>query len=259
MARVSRNQLLRAGMIAPKARGRMFNAHNQGVERANYQGPRGSGFTIEFLGARAEKELALGLEGGAIALRGAAIEAVVYSVDEIKQRLRTFLDSRFPGSAMHGNAHRRVSNAAVQSVYFDDRAETGGITGLIYSKFGARRGGTFIDYLLLHLRGGTITAKGGGHMMIANEEAVGPAWKGANAGSFGAFRIELVPMKGGRGFYLVRRWKGSERSDLLATLIKSLRIEPSLAGLEAILASSGAVLESNFDAAWARREAEART
>lgn len=254
MARKTRSEMM--GLIAPgKAFGRVFNLHNQALPRMNRQGT--SGFTIEFLGPGQQGKLDEYLADGVVAVRGAAIEAVVSSTDAIKQRVRQFMDARFSGSAMHGNNHRRVANAAAQSIYYDDLEASGGVAGLVYSKFGVGKGTSFVDYLLLHLRGGTIAAKGGGYLFIRNLKVVEANFKGANVGSFGSFRIELIPAKDGATFYLVKRWKAGGQSQLLATMKKSITVKPSLQGLDTILQSGGAVLDSNFNAAWARRKAEA--
>jgi hypothetical protein len=58
--------------------------------------------------------------------------------------------------------------------------------------------------------------------------------------------------------FLIRRPKGGKgQGVLLATLLKSLRIEPSLQGLDLILAARGVVFERKFDAVFSRKKSEA--
>ncbi|MBA3055113.1 MAG: hypothetical protein FP826_09300 [Sphingomonadales bacterium] len=240
-----------------------FNLHNQAVLRANYQGPRSVGFTVEFLGEQGRIRLDEALQQGVVVIRESSIEAVQTTTDEVKQKMRTYLDGHFTGSAMHGNNHRRVSNAAVQSVYFNDIADKGQFTALIYSKFGIGKGDTFVDYLLLHMRGGTVVPKSGDWLRIANPDAAGgQAGPGTNPQT-GYYPISnsdifFAKSKDGQKLYQLRRFRGSKKTVLLATLLKSLKIAPSLQGLEAILASRGAVFERNFDAIFSRKKAEGR-
>lgn len=233
-----------------------FNLHNQAVLRADHQGPRGVGFAVEFLGEGGRIQLDEGLELGVIAIRDSSIEAVVATTDEVKQRMRSYLDSHFTGSALHGNNHRRVSNAAVQSVYYDDIGEKGQYTGLIYSKFGVGKGAAFVDFLLLHMRGGTIRPKTKDWLRIPNTEEAGS--RGGQTGRYAMSDSEIffVPSADGQKLFQLRRYRRTKKTVLLATLVKSLKFEPSLQGLEAILAARGAVFERNFDAIFSRKKFE---
>ncbi len=255
----------RGGMIGTSASAgssALMNFHNQGVARAEYTGPRGSGFTVEFLGVKAARDLTDSLEQGALAIRGSSIAAVVSSTDELKQMMRSFLDAHFTGSDMHGNNHRRVSNAAVQSVYYDEVTEKGQFAALIYSKFGFRGPTGFVDFLLLHMRGGTVRPTKGQWLRIANPDEPSSF---AQAGSYGMSNSQIffVPSKDGKKLFQLRRYnaggfnKKAGQTRLLATLLKSLTFAPSLQGLEAIMAQRGALFERHFDAEWARRKQEA--
>lgn len=229
-----------------------LNLHNQGIVRAEYQGARGNGFTVEFLAERAARELNIALGAGVIAFRGASIAAVVSSTDELKQKMRTFLDGHFTGSALHGNNHRRVSNASVQSVYYDDIESEGQFTSLIYSKFGYRGNGGFVDFLLLHIRGGTIRPESGEWLRIPNLRE-----PGARNGQTGFFPVSgsdifFTPSKDGKKLYQLRRSRNGGETKLLATLVKSLAIKPSLQGLETIMAQRRAIFERDFDAELAK-------
>lgn len=241
-----------------------MNFSNQGVLRSVYQGPKGQGFYVSFLGEKARIRLDEALLEGVIATREASLEALVAETDETKQLMRSFLDGHFTKSAMHGNNHRRVSNAAVQSVYYDDSEKKGQYTSLIYSKFGIGKGKTFQDFLLLHMRGGELKSKTGDWLVIPNAEERGKIGA-APRGPMQIGRYELSDSdiffrksKDGTKLFQLRAYRKSHKIVLLATLVKSLRIEPSLQGLEAILASRGARFESNFDAAFSRKKAEGR-
>lgn len=255
-----------SGMIPrrPPAQGpsTLINFHNQAVSRADYSGPRGSGFTVEFLGVKAAKELDDALTQGALAVRASSIAAVVSSTDELKQKMRSYLDGHFTGSDMHGNNHRKVSNAAVQSATYDEVSDKGQYATLIYSKFGFRGAGGFVDFLLLHMRGGTIRPTKGQWLRLPNPDE--PAMLGAQTGKYGRTGSEIffVPSKDGKKLFQLQRfggWAAGKRSGqtrLLATLLKSLTFTPSLQGLEAIMATHGATFERNFAIEWRARTGE---
>ena len=270
MGRLTREEMLRlanlrqpssrTGMMGPAKGGpSVFNAHNQGVLRADYQGPRGSGFTVEFLDDKARAALDQGLAAGITVITGSSIEALVSSNDELKQKMRTYLDGHFRGSALHGNNHRRISNAAVQSAYFDTVIGGRGFAATIYSKFGFRdagggNGGGFVDFLLLHMRGGTLRPRNGEFMRVPGRSRFA-----SQIGQFEMSGSQIVwaKSKDGQKLFKLRRFKGGKATELLETLVKSLTIKPSLQGLEAVMATNGAVFERHFDAVFTRRRAEA--
>jgi hypothetical protein len=139
----------------------VMNFHSQGVVRAKSHGPRGPGFTVEFLDVKGMNAFAAGIADGAMVIADASVQTVVLTVDTIKQKLRTYFDSVFNASAPHRNNHRRASNAMVQSAIYDDLAAKGQFTGLIYSKLGRGLGPqSFIDYLLAHIDGRTLRPQG---------------------------------------------------------------------------------------------------
>lgn len=270
MGRLTREEMLRLANLSKPSRGSgmisaakggpsVFNAHNQDVLRADYQGVRGSGFTVELLEDKARQALDAGLAAGMTVIQGAAIEGLVFANDELKQKMRSYLDGHFRGSAMHGNAHRRASNAMVQSAYYDTVTEGRGFAALLYSKFGFRaagggNSGGFVDFLLLHMRGGTIRPTNGEWLRIPGRSRFG-----GQIGSFPMSGSQVVwaKSKNGQKLFKLRRFKGGKATELLETLVKSLTIKPSLQGLEAIMASNGAVFERQFGASFARRKAEA--
>lgn len=244
------------GGIAPARGGpSAFNLHNQEVVRAEYQGPKGAGFTVDFLEDKARIELDQALVDGLLVIRGSSIEAVVTSTDAVKQKMRSYLDAHFRGSSMHGNNHRRVSNAASQSAYFNDLEKQGQVTATIYSKFGYGKGGEFRDFLLLHMRGGTLRPTSGDWLRI-------PARGTAGFGQVGKYEMSgsqvfFVKSKDGAKLFLLRKMPGAGKTQLLATLVKSLQIKPDLQGLELVLAARGAEFERHFSATFTRRKAEA--
>lgn len=247
-------------MIAHKQFGAAMNFHNQGVTRAEYQGPRGSGFTVEFLGFRALKQLEVGLELGVAVIRDTSIEAVNSSTDELKQKMRTYLDGHFRGSAMHGNNHRRVSNAAVQSATYDVHKGEPAFVSLIYSKFGFGKGPqTFVDFLLLHMRGGTVRP-GPGKDWLRLPNPREPASQFGQAGFYpiSGKDIFFARSKDDPGkLFQLQRTRSTGKTVLLATLLKSMRIEPTLGGLEVLMAQRSAMFESDFDAIFSRKKSEA--
>lgn len=257
MARAPRT----SGMIPKNTRTtRYMNFHNQALARADYQGVRGQGFAIEFLGTKAAAEMNAALVQGSVAIRSSSIEAAVTSTDELKQKMRSFLDAHFTGSEMHGNQHRRVSNASVQSVTFDDVAEKGQFTSLIYSKFGYRGAGGFVDFLLLHMRGGTVKPKGGDWIRLDRR---GKGQIGQQSGFFPMSRRDtfFVEAEDGKKLFQLRRKRGAKPgaangTELLATLVKSLTFKPSLQGLETIMGQRGAIFERHFDALLGQRLSE---
>src|SRR5438105_484213 len=60
-----------------------------------------------------------------VAVRGASVEAVTKTTEAIKQRIRDYIDAHFTGSRLVKNNRRRVSNAAAQSVYYDELESKG--------------------------------------------------------------------------------------------------------------------------------------
>lgn len=237
----------------------LMNFHNQGVTRAEYQGPRTGGFTVEFLSGKAAENMEQSLVQGVAVIRGSAISAVVSSTDELKQRMRSYLDSHFTGSAMHGNQHRRVSNASVQSVIYDDIAEKGQYTALIYSKFGYRGPGGFVDFLLLHIRGGTVRPKTGDWLRIPNPKEPSSRFGQAGFYPISGADIFFAESEDGKKLFQLRRQRGrsAKPTRLLATLVKSLAVQPSLQGLEVIMAQQGALFDRHFNAEFDRRQSGA--
>lgn len=227
----------------------------QGVGAGSVGNFTGSGFAFNF-----ERELSPGmidkmLHGEAVAIRSASVEAVVTTTNEVKQRIRAYINAHFTGSEMTSNNNRRVANAAAQSKFYDD-VDRGQYTGLVYSKFGAGIGPAgFIDFLLLHVRGGTVKPTSGGWLRIPNWREFGSQKR--NVGFFPMSQQSVFWAKSddGRKLFMLRRLgrsgpnRAMQKVQLLATLVRSLTFRARLSGIDEIARSRGELFERNFVAA----------
>jgi hypothetical protein len=192
------------------------------------------------------------LRRDAIAIRGASVRAVRQTTTEVKLAIRAYIDAHFTGSNYTGNNHRRVANASAQEKTFDDVAGQGQYTGLVYSKFGKRDAGGFVDFLLLHVRGGTV--KGNDWIRLINEKAGGQAASVAQTGFFegSSSDIFFVKSKDGKKLFQLRRYrKGSMsnkagRTELLATLFKQFTFPARLTGIDAIARRRPELFDRHF-------------
>lgn len=209
----------------------------------------GQGFRIDFaIDDPGPLEI---LQRDAVVVRGASVEAVYLTTEEVKEKIRDYIDAHFDGSEFHGNGRRRVSNASAQSIYYDEIGEKGQYAGLVYSKFGKRDAGGFVDYLLLHIRGGTIKPKSGRWLRLR-----GPAnGIGNQTGFFSGTRADVffVEAEGGKKLYQLRRYrKGTSKAgktELLATLVQSIKMPARLTGIDAIAKSRPELFDKHFRAA----------
>lgn len=194
---------------------------------------------------------------------GASVEAVWLTTNEIKQRMRDYIDAHFGGSEFIGGEygrkqHRRVAFAAVQSKMYNDQESKGQYTGLIYSKFGRGRGpASFVDYLLLHVTGGQITAANGGWLRIHDQSA--PQFSQVGNYKLSGSRIFFKKSRDGAKLFLLRATgkKRTAKLELLATLMKAVTVKPDLAGIDDIAAQRPDVFIEHFDAALRRQGATA--
>lgn len=216
----------------------------------------GSGFRVEFeRQAPAPYEI---LAKDAVAIRGASKEAVHKTTIEVKERIRDYIDAHFVGSEYHGNNRRRVSNASAQSKFYDEVEAKGQYAGLVYSKFGKRDAGGFVDFLLLHVRGGTVRPTRKNWLRIQNADAGGTARVAAQSGFFGISQSDIFFTKSADGkklFQLRRYRKGSNisgkagKTELLATLLKQVTFPARLTGIDEIARSRADLFEGHFAAA----------
>lgn len=216
----------------------------------------GRGFAFNF-----EREISPGMlqrvmHKEAVAIRGASIDAVVTTTNEVKLRIRNYITAHFTGSEMHGNNQRRVANASSQSKFYDDLDNKGQYTGLVYSKFGAGVGAAgFVDFLLLHVRGGKVEPKKGDWLRIPNFREFGSQVR--QAGFFATSKASVFFAKSddGRKLFLLRRLLGTgrgrknQKTQLLATLVKGLIFPARLSGVEEIARSRGDLFERNLSQA----------
>lgn len=243
-----------SGMIGKP--GGAFNAHNQGVARKRYQGSAGSGFAIEFLGPKDMRIFEAALEDGAIRIQRTAVEAAIRTGDEVKQKLRTYLDGVFRGSAPTANNHRRATNAMVQSATYPTVKGEPGFAYTIYSKLGRGAGpSSFIDYLLLHLHGATVSPRTWFRIAVSPDaKALQRRGGRFTTGSFPEARTKVFtrPAKDDPGKLFLLRQTRTGKTQLLEVLLKSVTIKPKLGGMEVIFREADAIFDRNADAAWAQ-------
>jgi hypothetical protein len=173
----------------------------------------------------------------------AGAKAAKEVADTAKLAAREVINRRFRGSQRVKGGARRVANAIRSKVY--ENAD-GSATGLVFSKFGRRRGAEFVDYLLPFVTGETIKPRnskwlyvpiGGGRRNRQQRRQVGRE-KG----------VEFVPLSGGR-VLIVKRTR--TRSTVIGLLVRELRRERSLD-----FAAVAAKAEKEIAAAFARRLVE---
>lgn len=213
-----------------------------------------SGFRVEF--SRNGPGPYEQLRDEAIAIRGASVEAVVRTTREVKELIRDFIDAHFTGSEIHGNNRRRVSNASAQEAFYDDLSSKGQYAGLVYSKFGKRDAGGFVDFLLLHMRGGTLKPRSGGWLRLEN---IGIA--GAQSGYYPSSGSDIffAKSKDGKKLFQLRRYRGASLSsrrgkvELIATLVRSITFPARLIGIDAIAARRPELFDGYFAEALQRQ------
>lgn len=222
-----------------------------GFKGAGVFSPSGRGFAVAF-----ERQGAVPLEalaGDAVKIRGASKEAVDKTTNEVKQRIRDFIDAHFAGSQFQSNNRRKVSNASAQSKLYDELEEKGQYASLIYSKFGKRDGGGFVDFLLLHVRGGTIRP-GPGEDWLRIENKKVPDQVGHQNATFSNSSIFMVESADGKKLFQLRRNASTGKTQLLATLVKSIAVPARLAGVEAVARTRGELFEGHFARALALQD-----
>lgn len=219
----------------------------------------GRGFGVVFDAFRSEKYTREMLEEDAVLVSGASVEAVVATTNEVKELIRAYLDANFTGSSFIGGSNgrtsrRRVSFAASQSRFYDDREERGQYTGLIYSKFGRGNGpASFVDFLLLHVRGGTITPTNGEWIRLGADGATGFGQVGKY--KFSGSQIFFAKSKDGQKLFLLRK-KGKGKNaatELIATLVKKIVVPATLSGIDAIAARREDLFYGHFAEALEQR------
>lgn len=197
------------------------------------------------------------LRDDAVAIRGASVEAVVKTTLEVKERIRDYIDAHFRGSQFQSNNRRKVANASAQSKFYDEIEAKGQIAGLVYSKFGKRDAGGFVDFLLLHVRGGTVKPRQGGWLRIENKAVANQAGRQSGFFAMSNASIFFVEAADGKKLFQFRRFKKSSgkpgRTELLATLLRQVVFPARLTGIDEIARSRTELFEGYFAQALAVR------
>lgn len=220
------------------------------------EGFNGRGFRVEF--ERSGPGPLEQMEAEGVVVRGASVEAVVKTTNTVKERIRDFVDAHFSGSGFTRNGRRRAANASAQSRFYDELEAKGQYAGLVYSKFGKRDAGGFVDFLLLHMRGGSVTARGGGWLKIISPEARQRGDLFASSGSFPTAGSDVFfrPAKNGTELLMFRKYRGASARagtlQLIATLVKAVVIPATLGGIDEIARERPELFEGYFAEALAR-------
>lgn len=251
--------------VVPGTMGFRFNDIFTGVSARSSAGAQRMGFNVQFDANRARADLRETIQGDAVAVVGASVDAVTQTTREVKEMIRSYIDAHFQGSEFIGGAggrksRRRAAFAAAQNKFYNDIEAKGQFTGLIYSKLGRGRGpGGFVDYLLLHMRGGIVKPRDGDWIKIPNEGASGLI--GGQVGEYpqSDSRIFFRPSRDRKKLFLLRAF-GSGASparrgsvELLATLVKQLDYPARMTGIETIAGKRVSIFYGHFDAALAQR------
>lgn len=118
--------------------------------------------------------------------------------------------------AFHGS--RRIGNT-VRSKVWERKTRRQGAAGLIWSKFGRKKGGRFVDYIAPRLFGATVKPTGGRQFLMI------PKQKGRNKRTVAQKladkgKLTFIPIKGGRKAVLVKNTKS--RSTIIALLVRKV-------------------------------------
>ena len=215
----------------------------------------GRGFELVFDKTRGDLDLEDFSEREGIFFSGASADAVVKTTTDVKLKIRAYINAHFKGSQFTGNNNRRVANASAQDKFYDERTTKGQYAGLVYSKFGKRDGAKgFVDYLLLHIYGGAVKAAGGGWLRI-NASGRKTFGTSGQTGFYSLSQSDIFFTKSadGRKLFLLRRYKRGSftakkegKTELIATLLKTLIFPARLTGIDEIFRSSRDLLTKNF-------------
>jgi len=167
--------------------------------------------TIETAAARGELREFLADEQKKLS-RGAQ-RAVKQTADSLKKRARQTVDA----AGFRGRGRSKPSNAIRQQDYPDDNA------AIVFSKFGRREGGQFIDYLAIHTTGATLRPRRSRWLFI---QLPGAGRRKVRFSPALDKRVAFVPVRGGQRILVVRRTR--RRTVLLGVLLKRVRITRKL-------------------------------
>lgn len=153
--------------------------------------------------------------------RQASNEATKEHTDKLKGRSRARVRQAFPGGGARRGA-RRVANA-IRGVVRD--AGEGFQRGTVFSKFGKREGGEFIDYLLPFVRGAEIRPVNSKWIYIPADGGKRRSRRVRRSSSLEK-GLRFVPSGQPGKIYLVKETRS--RSTLVAVLVRRLRITKKL-------------------------------
>lgn len=147
-------------------------------------------------------------------------DSVTGETTAVQARARGLVDAALPP-----RGRRKPSNAIRSKIYNDGPGRT---RGLVYSKFGRREGGRFVDYLLPHIRGADIRPRNGSFLVLpVKGQSRRMDRIRRDLGRLGEDpKLALIPISGGR--YVFVRKTSRNRTVLLAWLVRGVRIDPKL-------------------------------
>ena len=156
-----------------------------------------------------------------VALDRAYKGEVTETTNATQQGFRNVVLQSYPVGRQGSRARRKVAGSIRKVLYTKDGPLKG--SGLVYSRFGRKVGGRFVDYLLPHVEGETIRPRRGRRLYI-------PLQRGARARRFRQSvelqkNLRFIPLKDGR-ILIVRQTKS--RSTPIALLVKQVRVDPVL-------------------------------
>ncbi len=139
------------------------------------------------------------------------LEAVAKQTLETKLSVRSIINAAFTGSAVVGRSgNRRVANAIRGKLFEDEGDARGSPVGVVYSRFGRKQGGKFLDYLLPHALGATISPTNARRLYIPLQPGLrGPLARRARASFKLDPTIAIIPASPGV-WVVVRRRRGAK-------------------------------------------------
>lgn len=175
------------------------------------------------------------------------LEAVAGVTLQTKLDIRAVLNAAFTGSAVVGrNGNRRVANSVRGKLFEDDPDGAGrpAPVGIVFSRFGRRRGGRYLDYLLPHALGMTIEPTTARRLYIPLQPGMrGPLARRARASFKLDPTIEIIPAS--PGVWVVVRKRRGKNADGPGTAIGLLvnRVKlPRRVNLDGVQSKASAAL-----------------
>jgi len=158
------------------------------------------------------------------------------TTDELKQDVRSAVRQGLRGRGGRGDVSK-----AIRGTFYPNDDQPASAAGLVYSKFGRREGGQFVDYLKPHIEGATITPERSKWLYIPNERGRKARRNKRQAVALQK-NLAFVPVARGKA-YLVRRTR--TRSTIVATLVRRVRIKDRIT-IKGAIDTSEAALPKNI-------------